>query len=148
MVVLDGVKQYTRVPEMSSNNPYRTDPFKRNDRLTAAHLETLRDGTSSNIQLRNPDNFVKRYPNGHILTSKKKSKGGAQRPYIIITTATDENNYIGDVIKPTDATVIKSGVTIKALQPSGGGALPIGTEFFADFADDVYYIQPAVFYGT
>jgi len=134
---------------MSSNTPYGTEPFKRNSRLTAAHLETLRDASAGNIQLRNPDNFVKRLPGGHILTSKQRGKsGGAQVAYIKITTSTDVNNYTADVITPTSATVLKSGVTVKALEPDAGQKLPVGREMFANIVDDIYYIQPAVAYGS
>jgi hypothetical protein len=133
---------------MSSNTPYGTEPFKRNSRLTAAHLETLRNASAGNIQLRNPDNFVKRLPGGHILTSKQRGKsGGAQRPYLKIKTVIDRNNYTADVITPTSAAVLKAGVTVKALQPDAGAALKVDLELFADIVDDVYYIQPSVFYG-
>lgn len=133
---------------MSSNTPYGTGPFERNQRLTAKHLETLRDATAGNVQLRNPDNFVKRIGGGHILTSKRRNKsGGAQRPYLKIKTVTDANNYTADIITPTSATVITAGVTVKALQPDAG-TLPVNTEIFADIVDGVYYIQPSVFYGS
>lgn len=72
--------------------------------------------------------------------------GGAARPYIKIKTVIDTNNYTADVITPTSATVIEAGVTVKALQPDAG-TLPVNTEIFADIVDDVYYIQPSVFYG-
>ena len=74
--------------------------------------------------------------------------GGAQRPYIVITTSTDVNNYIADVITPTSVSVITSGVAVKALEPDSGQKLPVGRKMFADIVDDVYYIQPAVAYGS
>ena len=133
---------------MSSNTPYGTGPFERNQRLTAKHLETLRDATAGNVQLRNPDNFVKRIPGGHILTSKRRNKsGGAQRPYLKIKTVVDRNNYTADIITPTSATVITAGVTVKALQPTAGASLKVNTELFGDIVDGVYYVQPSVFYG-
>ena len=73
--------------------------------------------------------------------------GGAERPYLKIKTVTDANNYTADIITPTSATVITAGVTVKALQPDAG-TLPVNTEIFADIVDDVYYIQPSVFYGS
>jgi hypothetical protein len=73
--------------------------------------------------------------------------GGAQRPYLKIKTVIDRNNYTADVITPTSATVLKSGVTVKALQPDAGASMKVEVELFADIVDDVYYIQPAVFYG-
>ena len=73
--------------------------------------------------------------------------GGAARPYLKIKTVTDANNYTADVITPTSATVLEAGVTVKALQPDAG-TLPVNTEIFADIVDDVYYIQPSVFYGS
>jgi hypothetical protein len=73
--------------------------------------------------------------------------GGAQRPYLVIKTVTDANNYTADVITPTDATVIEAGVTVKALQPEAG-TLPVDTKIFADIIEDIYYIQPSVFYGS
>lgn len=73
--------------------------------------------------------------------------GGAERPYLKIKTVTDVNNYTADIITPTDATVIEAGVTVKALQPDAG-TLPVNTELFGDIVDDVYYIQPSVFYGS
>tara|TARA_B110000908_G_C10258091_1_gene457019 strand:- start:2862 stop:3206 length:345 start_codon:yes stop_codon:yes gene_type:complete len=72
--------------------------------------------------------------------------GGAQRPYLVIKTVIDTNNYTADVITPTDATVIEAGVTVKALQPEAG-TLPVDTKIFADIIDEIYYIQPSVFYG-
>lgn len=74
--------------------------------------------------------------------------GGAQRPYIKITTSTDVNNYIADVITPTDATKLVEDVTVKALEPDAGQKLPVGREMFADIVDGIYYIQPAVAYGS
>ena len=74
--------------------------------------------------------------------------GGAQRPFIKITTSTDVNNYIANVITPTSATVLVTGVTVKALEPDAGQKLPVGREMFADIVDGVYYIQPAVAYGS
>ena len=74
--------------------------------------------------------------------------GGAQRPYIKIKTVVDRNNYTADVITPTSATVLKSGVTVKALEPDAGQKLPVGREMFANIVDDIYYIQPAVAYGS
>ena len=73
--------------------------------------------------------------------------GGAARPYLKIKTVVDANNYTADIITPTSATVITAGVTVKALQPDAG-TLPVNTEIFADIVDDVYYIQPSVFYGS
>lgn len=134
---------------MSSNTPYGTGPFERNQRLTARHLETLRDATAGNVQIRNPDNFVKRLPGGHILTSKRRNKsGGAQRPYVVITAVTDRNTYVGDVRTPTDATVLVEDVAIKALDPTAGGSLKIGDKFFSDLTDGVYYIEPSVLRGS
>ena len=77
----------------------------------------------------------------------RSSGGGAQRPYLVIKTVIDTNNYTADVITPTDDTVIEAGVTVKALQPDAG-TLPVDTEIFADIIDDIYYIEPAVFYGV
>jgi hypothetical protein len=77
----------------------------------------------------------------------RSSGGGAERPYLKIKTVTDANNYTADIITPTSATVITAGVTVKALQPDAG-TLPVNTEIFADIVDDVYYIQPSVFYGS
>jgi len=74
--------------------------------------------------------------------------GGAERPYIIITTSTDVNNYVANVITPTSATVITTGVTVKALEPDAGQKLPVGRKMFADIVDDIYYIQPSVAYGS
>ena len=75
--------------------------------------------------------------------------GGGSKPYIIITTSTDVNNYIADIITPTSATVITSGITVKALEPDAGQKLPVGRKMFvAEVVDDVYYIQPAVAYGS
>lgn len=136
---------------MSSSGPYRTPPFQRNQRLTAAHLETVRDGTAGNIQLRNPDNFVKRYPGGHILTNKKRSKGGGggANPYIIITVVTNRNDYTGNVIDPVTLAVITAGVTIKAPEPTAGGSMSVGDKLFvASVVDDIYYIQPPVVKGS
>jgi hypothetical protein len=73
--------------------------------------------------------------------------GGGSRPYVKITTATDQNNYIGNVITPTSATVITTGVTIEAKQPTAGASLKVGTEIFSDLIDGIYYIEPSVFYG-
>ena len=73
--------------------------------------------------------------------------GGAERPYLKIKTVTDANNYTADIITPTSATVITAGVTVKALQPTAGASLKVNTELFGDIVDDVYYIQPSVFYG-
>ena len=76
------------------------------------------------------------------------SNGGAQRPYIKITTSTDVNNYIADVITPTSSTKLVEDVTVKALEPDAGQKLPVGREMFADIVDGIYYIQPAVAYGS
>ena len=73
--------------------------------------------------------------------------GGAERPYLVIKTVVDTNNYTADVITPTDATVIEAGVTVKALQPEAG-TLPVDTKIFADIVGGIYYIQPSVFYGS
>jgi hypothetical protein len=78
---------------------------------------------------------------------RTRGGGGAERPYLKIKTVTDANNYTADIITPTSATVITAGVTVKALQPDAG-TLPVNTEIFADIVDDVYYIQPSVFYGS
>ncbi len=74
--------------------------------------------------------------------------GGAQRPYIKITTSTDVNNYIADVITPTSSTKLVEDVTVKALEPDAGQKLPVGREMFADIVDGIYYIQPSVAYGS
>ena len=72
---------------------------------------------------------------------------GGGRPYLVITSVTDVNNYVANVITPTDITVIESNVSVKALQPEAG-LLPIGTKIFSDLIDGVYYIEPSVFYGN
>ena len=74
--------------------------------------------------------------------------GGAQRPYIIITVVTDLNNYTANVRTPTDATVLITGVTVKALQPTAGGSMKVGDKMFADIVDDIYYIEPSVLFGS
>ena len=137
------------MPEVSSGNPYKTGPFSKNQRLKASDLETLRDGTRGNVQMRNLDNFVKRFPNGHSITSKKRSKkGGAQRPWIEITAVTDKDNYIGKVLtSPDDSTELATGVTIKSV-PSSEGLLKVGDTFFADLIGSTYYISPSIFYGS
>lgn len=79
---------------------------------------------------------------------RSAGSGGAERPYITIKTVTDVNNYTADVITPTSATVLKAGVTVKALQPTAGGPMKVGDKMFADIVDDVYYIEPSVLFGS
>jgi hypothetical protein len=63
---------------MSSTDPYGTRPFNRNDPLKASQLESMRQGNQGNVQIRNPDNYVRRLPGGHILTEKRRrSEGGS-----------------------------------------------------------------------
>jgi len=138
---------------MSSNSPFRTDPFKRNDRLTAAHLETLRDGTASNIQLRNPDNFVKRYPGGHILTTKRKSKTAGSALFILKITApgADVNTYTASTIdNRTDQNVLVTDLTLKALDHDAG-TIPNGVILTCTFDSENEFYEPtnySVFYGS
>ena len=67
--------------------------------------------------------------------------GGAERPYVIITSVTSPSVYVGNVItSPDDATVIDTAVDIKA---SGAlsNAFEVGYQAFADSVDDVYYLD-------
>lgn len=79
---------------------------------------------------------------------RSKGSGGAERPYIIITSpGIDAQTYTGNVLtSPLDNTPLLTDVTIKALQVSSG-TIPNGTSFFADIFEGVYYIQPAIIYG-
>ena len=78
----------------------------------------------------------------------RSSGGGAQRPWIEITTVTDKDNYIGKVLtSPDDSTELATGVTIKSV-PSSEGLLKVGDTFFADLIGSTYYISPSIFYGS
>jgi hypothetical protein len=79
---------------------------------------------------------------------RTRGNGGAERPFIIITTATNVNDYIANVITPTSATVLISAVTVKAKQPDSGQKVPVGKEMFADLVDGIYYIEPPVAFGS
>jgi len=79
---------------------------------------------------------------------KAGQAGGDSNPFVIITTVTNRNDYIGNVITPTSATAIITGVTIKARDPDAGGSLKIGDDFFSNLVDGIYYISPSVFRGS
>ena len=108
---------------MSSNDPYGTTPFNRNERLTAAKLESLRQGNQGNVQIRNPDNFVRRLPGGHILTEKRRrGSESASGIFILkITSSSSISAYVADIIdNRTDQTVLTEDVTLQALDHSDG----------------------------
>jgi hypothetical protein len=139
---------------MSSNTPYGTGPFERNQRLTAKHLETLRDATAGNVQLRNPDNFVKRIGGGHILTSKRRNKtNNGTSLFILKITApgVDVNTYTASTIdNRTDQTVIEAGVTLKALDHDAG-TIPNGVILTCSYDKVNEFYEPtnySVFYGS
>ena len=67
--------------------------------------------------------------------------GGASRSYVIVTSVTDVDNYIGNVLtSPNDATVLETGVTI---QVAGAVANPFKVDYdaFADKVDDIYFLE-------
>ena len=147
-----GAVSYTRTVEVSSNNQYKTGPFNRGDKLTARHLETVRDAGRGNAQIRNPDNFVKRLPGGHILTSKRRPKPGGTGIFLLkITATTNVNTYTADIIdNRTDETILAEDVTLKALDHTDG-TIPndnvIACTF--DIANDWYEaISYSIAYGT
>ena len=118
----DGARSFTKVAVMSSNNQYKTGPFNRGDKLTARHLESVRDAGRGNAQIRNPDNFVKRLPGGHILTSKRRSKPGASGIFILkVTSSSSISAYVTDIIdNRTDQNILTDDVTLQALDHSYG----------------------------
>ena len=129
---------------MSSNNQYKTGPFNRGDKLTARHLESVRDAGRGNAQIRNPDNFVKRLPGGHILTSKRRNKGGTASGIfiLIITASTDVNTYTADIIdNRTDKTVLTEDVTLKALDHTDG-TIPNGNILTCSFDSINSFYEP------
>lgn len=148
-----GVQPYTRATAMSSNNPYNSGVFKRGDNLTAKHLETLRAGTTGNVQSRNVDNFVRRLPSGHILTSKRKSKPpGTSLIYVEITASTNFSTYTADIFdNPIDRNLLTEDITLRAMQHSAG-VIPdssSGQGLYAILVDEVYYLSNySVFYGS
>ena len=143
-----------KVVEVSSNNQYKTDPFNRGDKLTARHLETLRDSARGNVQIRNPDNFVKRLPGGHILTSKKRSKpgGGTTFLYVEIQSANNKNSYeVQEYDNPVDHNIVGDEFTVLAIQHDFGTLpnTPDGQGFWITVKPDGnYYFEPSLFYGT
>jgi hypothetical protein len=73
--------------------------------------------------------------------TKSKGGGGAERPYVVITSVTDAANYVGDVLtSPADPTVVKSAVTIK-VKGALSNPFNIGYESFSDLVDDIYYLD-------
>lgn len=126
---------------MSSNDPYGTTPFNRNERLTAAKLESLRQGNQGNVQIRNPDNFVRRLPGGHILTEKRRrgNTSGSSLFYFEVTDNTNESTYTCDLLdNPIDETVLEEDVTVRALQHDGG-TIADGQKMWAIKVSDVYH---------
>lgn len=73
--------------------------------------------------------------------------GGSDRAYLVITTVTNKDEYVGDTITPTSATPIKEDVTIETSE-SSEGLLKVGDKMWADVLADVYYISPATFLGA
>ena len=73
--------------------------------------------------------------------------GGAQRPYITIKTVTNKDEYVGNVITPTDATVLIADVTVNT-SFSSEGLLKVGDKMFSDKIGSIYYISPATFLGA
>lgn len=67
--------------------------------------------------------------------------GGAERPYVIITSVIGPSEYIGDVLtSPDDPTVKESTVDIRV---PGALANPfeVGYTAFSDKVEDVYYLE-------
>ena len=139
---------------MSSTDPYGTRPFNRNDQLKASQLESMRQGNQGNVQIRNPDNYVRRLPGGHILTEKRRrSEGGGSALSILKITAAGANinTYTASIIdNRTDETVIEAGVTLKALDHSDG-TIPNGVILTCTYDSENEFYEPtnyAVFYGS
>ena len=67
--------------------------------------------------------------------------GGAERPFIIITSVIDAANYIGNVLtSPDDPAVLKTGVIIK-VPGATSNDYSVGATGFCDLVDDVYYLS-------
>jgi hypothetical protein len=72
--------------------------------------------------------------------------GSASRSYVTITSATDAENYVGDVLEYPGGPGIVSGVAIVALGATANPFQP-GYSTFADQSQDsegniIYYIDP------
>lgn len=138
---------------MSSTDPFGTRPFNRNDQLKASQLESMRQGNQGNVQIRNPDNYVRRLPGGHILTEKRRrSEGGSALVYIEITASTNISTYTGTIFdNPIDRTSVEVGVTVRSLLQSDG-TIPdsaAGQGLWCILVDEVYYVvNPSVAYGA
>jgi len=67
--------------------------------------------------------------------------GGAERPYVIITSVIDAENYVGNVLGgPADATVQETGVTI-TVSGALGNPFEVGYKTFSDLVDGIYYLD-------
>ena len=138
---------------MSSTDPYGTRPFNRNDPLKASQLESMRQGNQGNVQIRNPDNYVRRLPGGHILTEKRRrSEGGSALVYIEIVGTTNISTYTGDIFdNPIDRTLVEEDVTVRALQHDAG-TIPdsaAGQGLWCILVNEVYHaVNYSMFYGS
>jgi len=76
--------------------------------------------------------------------TKSKGGGGAERPYVIITSVTDAENYIGDVLGgPADLSVKTTGVAI-VVSGATSNDYSVGATGFCDLVDAVYYLSGGV----
>lgn len=67
--------------------------------------------------------------------------GGGVRAYVVITTATDAEHYIGNVLKgPGQTTIVKTDVEIQVFG-AAENKLSVGYTNFADKVEDVYYLN-------
>lgn len=67
--------------------------------------------------------------------------GGAERPYVIITSVIDAENYKGNVLGgPDDPTVKETGVNIK-VPGATSNDFSVGYTAFSDLVSSVYYLD-------
>ena len=78
------------------------------------------------------------------IRTKSKGGGGAERPFVVITSVIDAATYVGNVLdNPTDLNVTLTDVSILVTGATSND-YSIGATGFCDFVDDFYYLSGGV----
>lgn len=153
----DNKKQATAIEVVFDFNTYTfievvTDPIRyENDNLDSAG-RTVFDTTNISSKSALSENQIvelQHYPNlSETSDWLVVEGGGAERPYVIITSVVDAANYKGDVLGgPDDPTVKETGVNIK-VPGATSNDFSVGYTAFSDLVSSVYYLDGFLLGGT
>ncbi len=76
--------------------------------------------------------------------TKSKGGGGAERPYVIITSVIAPSEYIGNVLTSPDDSIVKESTVDIRVPGATSNAYSVGATGFCDKVGSVFYLSGGV----